>query len=59
MDELVGSTVRERKTLSPSWGGSVPDGPETTYAAYGALQGSTVTVGRAWVWEVSLELAMM
>ncbi len=43
--ELFGSTVSERKTLSPSRGGSGPDGPETICATYGALQGSTVGVG--------------
>ena len=42
---MVGSTVRERKTLSPSRGGSGPDGPETICAAYGDLHGSTFGVG--------------
>ena len=45
MAESFGSTVRERKTLSPSRGGSGPDGPETICATYGALQGSNVWVG--------------
>ena len=46
MAGLLGSTVRERKTLSPSRGGSGPDGPETICATYGALQGSTAGVGK-------------
>ena len=44
MSESFGSTVRERKTLSPSRGGSGPDGPDTILATYGILHGSTVGV---------------
>lgn len=47
MEASLGSTVSERKTLSPSAGGSGPEGPGISRAVYGALHGSTIGVGVA------------